>query len=249
MVDLAKFVEGIPPTKSVYAEDSYLQTMSAGALRVVEEKSSVYLALDQTVFHPRSGGQPSDRGTVRGSSFSVDVKRAMLVGDVIVHYGRAEGKPSQGPVSCEIDWSYRFLMMRRHTAAHLLDHCLATVRGAHVETTDSWLGEDPYVGYVGATPSDLDLGQLQELANALIRHGANVEVRTLDRIDAERLIANAPNVSRLPKVKKLRMVTIQGQIAIPCGGTHVRNLSEIGGLKVGRTEPVETGFRLHFDVT
>lgn len=217
-------------------------------MRVVEEKKSAYVALDMTIFHPRSGGQPSDQGTIQGTSFRIDVKRAMLQSGVIVHYGKVEGKPDAGPVACTIDWPNRFLMMRRHTAAHLLDYCLATVRSSRVETTDSWLGDDPYVGYGGVAPSSSDLERIQEVANSLIQRGLNVEIKTLDRADAERLIADAPNFARLPKSDRLRIVTIEGQLPIPCGGTHVRNLREIGGLKVRGRKPAETGFRLHFDV-
>jgi len=82
-------------------------------------------------------GQPSDAGTVESSTFRLDVERAMLHSGVIIHYGKSDGKPDAGLVTCRIDWPNRFLMMRRHTAAHLLDHCLATLRGSRVETTDS----------------------------------------------------------------------------------------------------------------
>lgn len=208
----------------------------------------MYLALDQTIFHPRSGGQPSDRGVIEGVSFRIDVKRAMLQNEVIIHYGKAQGKPEIGPATCRIDWPNRFLLMRRHTAAHLLDYCLATATSSRVETTDSWLGDDPYVGYGGSAPSTPDLGRIQDLANKSIQQALNVEIKTLDRAAAERLIVDAPNISRLPKTEKLRIVTIEGQLPIPCGGTHARKLNEIGALEVRRTEPAEAGFRLHFEV-
>jgi len=176
------------------------------------------------------------------------VKRAMNQSGVIVHFAKVEGKLDTGPATCTIDWTNRFLLMRSHTAAHLLDHCLATLTGSRVETTDSWLGDDPYVGYAGPAHSDLDLKGLEELGNGFIRQGLNVDIKTMDRSDAERLITDAPNFARLPKSQKLRIVTIEGQLPIPCGGTHVRTLREIGGIEVRRTEPAEAGFRLHFEV-
>jgi alanyl-tRNA synthetase len=248
LVDLAKFVQEIPATVCVYLDDSYAQSVDSKVLRVVQEKSSAYVALDRTIFHPRSGGQPSDVGTIEGSSFRVNVRRAMSQSGIIVHFGKVEGKFETGAVRCKIDWANRFLMMRRHTAAHLLDFCLTTLTGSRVETTDSWLGDDPYVGYGGTPPSHLDLKRLQELGNSFIQQNLNVEIRIMERIDAERLIANAPKLARLPKTEKLRIVTIQGQLPIPCGGTHVRTLKEIGALEVRRTEPAEAGFRLHFEV-
>jgi len=248
LVDLARFVEGVPPTTCVYLENSYLRSTDARLLSAAVEKNVAYLTLDKTVFHPRSGGQPSDRGTIVGSSFRMDVKRAMLQSRVIVHYGRVEGKLETGSATCLIDWPHRFVTMRRHTAAHLLDYCLATATGARVETTDSWLGDDPYVGYGGPIPSGLSLTKIQDLGNSYVQKGLAVETKTLDRSAAEQMIANAPNLLRLPKMERLRIVTIEGQIPIPCGGTHVRNLNEIGSLEVRRTEPAEAGFRLHFEV-
>jgi len=248
LVDLKRFVQSISPTRRAYLEDSYSQALNANVLRFAEEKNNAYIAVDQTIFHPRSGGQPSDRGALRGSSFRVDVKRAMLFNEVIVHYGKVEGKPDAGAVVCEIDWPNRLLLMRRHTAAHLLDYCLATLRRSNVETTDSWLGDQPYVGYAGPIASNLDVKQVEELANSFIRQGRNVRVVVVNRTEAERLIVNAPNISRLPQTEELRVVTIEGQLPIPCGGTHVRNLREIEVVEVRRIEPTESGFRLYFEV-
>jgi len=250
MVDVAKFVQDVSPTKRVYLQDPYSKTLSAIVLKVVEEKNSAYVALDQTIFHPKSGGQPSDRGTIRGSTFQVEVKRAMIFNEVIVHYGKFEGKPDLTSAVCEIDWPNRLLLMRRHTAAHLLDYCLATIGGSRVETTDSWLGDEPYVGYAGPIASSLLPRRIEELANRFIQEGKKVEATTVDRSNAESLIANAPNISRLPKSGKLRVVTIEGQISIPCGGTHVNNTAEIGNFKLHKVEKVSEGnaFRVYFDV-
>jgi len=247
-VDLARFVQNIAPTTKVYLEDSYLKSLDANVVKIAQERNKAYLLLDRTIFHPKSGGQPSDVGTIEGSGFRVDIKRAMVQGGTVVHFGNVEGKAETGPCKCEIDWAKRFLLMRRHTAAHLLDYCLATQTGSPVETTDSWLGDDPYVGYGGNSPPNLDLERVQQLGNGFIQQGLNVEIKTMDMADAASLIASAPNLARLPKSERLRIVTIEGQIPIPCGGTHILNLKEIGTLKTQKTEPAEAGFRLHFDV-
>jgi Ser-tRNA(Ala) deacylase AlaX len=110
------------------------------------------------------------------------------------------------------------------------------------------MGSNPYVGYRQNAPSDLDQRRLQDLANDLVQQGLKVNIRTIDREEAERVIANAPNLARLPGNKELRIVTIEGQLQIPCGGTHVANLKEIGGVEIRGTEPAEIGFRLLFDV-
>ncbi len=94
MVDLAKFIQddSVKPTSCVYMTDSYLQSLDVNVVKVSQEKRDVYLLLDSTIFHPKSGGQPSDVGVIEGAGYRVQVKRAMLQGGSIIHFGKAEGK-------------------------------------------------------------------------------------------------------------------------------------------------------------
>jgi alanyl-tRNA synthetase len=248
LVDLAKLVQDVPATDKVYLQDSYLQSLDANILKFSLDGNKAYVLLDRSIFHPKSGGQPSDVGTISGPKFHVEIKRAMMESAGIVHFGKVNGELANGPAQCKIDWTQRFLLMRRHTAAHLLDHCLATQTGSHVETTDSWLGDQPYVGYAGSIPSNLDLKRIKELGNDFIRRALQVTIRTMTMSEAASLIGNAPNLARLPKTEKLRIVTIEGQIPIPCGGTHVLNLNEIGNLGIQGAFRAESGFRLYFEV-
>ena len=68
MVDLGKFVQddAVKPTSCVYMDDSYLQVLDVNVVKVSQEKRDVYLLLDRTIFHPKSGGQPSDVGVIEG---------------------------------------------------------------------------------------------------------------------------------------------------------------------------------------
>src|SRR2546422_5672413 len=61
---------------------------------------------------------------------------------VVVHWGKLlDGSPELGPVNAQVDWDWRYLLMRRHSAAHLLDYSLAQVVGHDAVTLDSWLGD------------------------------------------------------------------------------------------------------------
>jgi alanyl-tRNA synthetase len=223
----------------------------AKILKVVPEKHThAYLILDQTIFHPKGGGQPSDRGTIHSPEYELQVKKALYHNGVVVHWGRlVRGTPIEGESTCELDWTFRYLVMRRHTAAHLLDHCLAETTGARVQTTDSWLDEPCYVGYAGNAPSPQALRKAEVLANALISHGGVVRVAFMTPDEAKELLQNAPNYERLPDLSEIRTVTIQGCQAIPCGGTHVANLTEIRGIHVERAEQLQANsYRLHFSV-
>jgi alanyl-tRNA synthetase len=228
-----------------------LATAKANVLKVVPEKRThAYLVLDRTIFHPKGGGQPSDRGTITSPQFTLEVKKAIHHQGVVIHWGRiVNGTPSTGPVSCELDWAYRYLVMRRHTAAHLLDHCFAEATSSRVETTDSWLDEPCYVGYKGKTPDSSSLMLAQDLAQKMIAAGAQVKTEFLSPEQSKQILKNAPNFERLPDLQEIRIVTIEGCDPIPCGGTHVSNIREIGKLSVLRAEQIpEERFRLHFSL-
>ena len=245
---LEDLAQGLPPTNRLYLKDSYLMKFSAKVLRVEKEgKNRIYLVLDATAFHPKSGGQPSDTGVLRGSGFEVKVIKTMGFRDVVVHWGTSQGDAGDS-VSGEIDWGPRYLYMRRHTAGHLLDHCLAEVLGSHVETVDSWLGDGCYVAYRGVAPSKDVALKAVEMENRLIPLGAPVIVEEVDREELLRRAPNAPNLLRLPKLERYRIVAIRGYEPIPCGGTHLRDIREIGRIKLDKVEQRDQEFRVYYDV-
>ena len=251
-LQLDEIAAGQSKTDLLYLRYMDTQESQARVTKVVlEKRTNAYLVLDRTIFHPKSGGQPSDRGIIRSDGFEVRVKKVIHHKGVVIHWVKlSRGSPFEGEVACVLDWPYRHLVMRRHTAAHLLDHCLAQFVGTRVQTTDSWLDEPCYVGYAGNVPSEEALRSTEALANRMIAHGATVSIRFLSSQEAKELLQNAPNYDRLPELSEVRTVTINGCQPIPCGGTHVSNLAEIGGVLVVKAERFSSdSYRLHFSVT
>ncbi|MEM2904117.1 MAG: alanyl-tRNA editing protein [Candidatus Bathyarchaeia archaeon] len=240
----------MPSTRLLYWEDSYLRGFKGLILKAEpDEKRFYYLVLDRTAFHPKIGGQPSDRGVIQAPGFRLEVRKVMQVKDVLVHWGRAaEGGPPAGQVQGEIDWAWRYLLMRRHTAGHLLDHCLGVAVGRNMETLGSWLGEGCYVEYRGALPHTSLLREAEELERRMIAEGAEVTAELISKEELLKRAPEAPNIYRLPPLETYRIVTIRGCLPIPCSGTHLKNISEIGGFHIGTAKPVQEGFRVYYDV-
>ena len=65
-----------------------------------------------------------------------------------------------------------------------------------------------------------------------------VTITTMEREELEAKVdAVRSNLDLIPRsVKNLRIVTISDWDIIPCAGTHVRNTSELGRLKITKKE-------------
>jgi alanyl-tRNA synthetase len=250
-MDLNEIVQGCNGTDLLYLRDMELTKTQATITRAIPDKGNhFYLVLDKSIFHPKGGGQPSDKGKLTGDAFQVSVKKVIDNRGVLVYWVKGvTGTPVLGPVLCELDWDNRVLISRKHSAAHLIDHCLSSVTKTHVQTTDSWLGEESYLGYVGKLPTPESLRDVEHLAKQMITDGAQVTISFLNAAEAGKF-KNAPNFERLPNLPQLRIVTIVGCEPIPCGGTHVANISQIGELSLQRASQVdERGYRIYFTVT
>ncbi|MGA2791352.1 MAG: alanyl-tRNA editing protein [Candidatus Bathyarchaeia archaeon] len=250
-MNLKDIASGLKRTDLTYLREMDKSHDEAQIIKIVPEKGThVYLILDRTIFHPKGGGQPSDRGNICSTNFELNVKKALYYQGVVIHWAKIiSGEPLIGPATCVIDWPFRQLVMRRHTAAHLLDHCLALETSRRVETTDSWLDEPCYVGYAGNVPNEDVLRRVETHANRMVSQGGDVKIDYLTVEQGRALLRAAPNFERLPELDEIRTVTITGCAPIPCGGTHVADISQIGRISIIRAEPMPNfTFRLHFSV-
>lgn len=247
-MDLNKISAGCPSTQLTYLKEMDLKKVTCEIIRLAPDKGNqYYFVLDRTIFHPKGGGQPSDMGILRGPNFEAGVKKVIDHDGVIVHWAKMiAGTPTLGQIDCELNWNRRFAIMRRHSAAHLIDHCLAQTLGSPVQTTDSWLDEFSYLGYVGRPLKHASVNQVFDLANQMITKDASISISYVDRADVKSL-SSAPNYERLPNLQEIRVVKIEGCAPIPCGGTHVARLSQIGQLSpLGSVCSSKSSFRLYF---
>jgi len=249
-MNLETLAKDVPMTRLLYQDDSYLKEANCAILKSeADDRKSGYVVLDRTIFHPKSGGQPSDKGRILADGVVFDVRRVMMMNGVVIHWGKyVQGIPKPGPAQLQVDWNLRYGLMRRHTAAHLCDHCLSVAMGKRVETTDSWVGEDSYIGYRGNPPSTEQLRAAEEMENQMIAKGAKVLSQLVTREEVLLLAPDAPNLGRLPSGTHLRVITIEGCHGIPCGGTHLKDIDEIGRFKLNAAESSTEGFRVKFDI-
>lgn len=222
-------------TECLFRDDAYLKECSA---KVVGFTGEGGLVLDRTVFYATSGGQPGDTGTLTTAGGTAIPIAAAVYTDAakseIVHVP-APDTPALGVgdvVTAAIAWEQRYARMRMHTALHLLSAALPyAVTGGSVGDSESRLDFDiPEAG--------LDKEAITAKVNEMIATDAAVTSRWIT--DAE-LAAN-PGLVKTMSVKppmgtgRVRLIEIAGLDLQPCGGTHVRSLSEIGSVRVTQIE-------------
>ena len=208
-------------TRPLYLEDSYLKEMDAKILEAAKESEKRWqLVLDQTVFYPMGGGQPTDQGTLSSANWKGKVYQVLQKGDKIIHYVETEEPPQIGAtVKGTLDWDRRYLHMRLHSAGHVVDFALYLLgyspsplmpfKGDH--------GKKPLIYYQGTIEQDFK-DELEKKAADLISKNLHFSFRFVSYEELEKeAIYMQPG---LPKNKPLRLLTLEGIGSVVDGGTQ-----------------------------
>ncbi len=219
--------------EALYLKNSYLKEWEAQVVSVNQEK---YIVLDKTAFYPNSGGQPYDTGTITkisdGKTF-----RVVYVGKFsgkISHEVDKEGLQEGDKVKCNIDWDRRYILMRLHTAAHVISEVINKETGAMITGNQLDTGKCR----IDFSVDEFDREKLkgyEKIANEIISKNIDVTYEFKSRED----VLKDPNMTKLAKgleglpkeVKILRIVRIGDFDYQADGGTHVKNTKEIGKIE------------------
>lgn len=234
-------------TEELFRTDPYLQSCTA----TVVAADGLGITLDRTVFYPRGGGQPGDRGYLEapdGTRIIIDDCRKDAETGEQLHIPDAEATIAApgDHVIAVIDWKRRHKLMRMHSCLHLL---CAVVEGG---VTGGSVGEEKSRLDFDLPDTSLDKDHITAELNRLIEEDYSIEFRTIDESELE---AN-PELVRTMSVQPprdqgaVRVIDIAGIDLQPCGGTHVRQTGEIGRVRVGKIENKGRHNRrinIHFD--
>jgi alanyl-tRNA synthetase len=231
-------------TDRLYYHDSFLYGFDAEVHSIVESPRPA-VVLDRTAFYPTSGGQIHDTGLL----ISGDEKfRVTEVADTedghIVHYLEAPLKDVRpgARIHGEIDPARRRDHMQQHSAQHVLS--AAFVRLFNMSTVSFHMADD-YCSIDLDTPA-LTKDQIESaerLANDVILENRVVGINFVTRAEAEKL-----GLRKLPPTERdqLRLIDIRDFDLTACGGTHVSNTGQIGGILLRKSEKVRHGYRVEF---
>jgi misacylated tRNA(Ala) deacylase len=228
-------------TEELFATDAYARSCDASVTEVTGDG----VVLDRTVFYARSGGQPGDTGVLRWDGGEARVVDTLKRAGALLHVVDGDPPPEGTSVVGEIDWERRHLLMRTHTALHALSGIVFRDYGAKV--TGGNISEP------GVARMDFELEtigaefgrEVERKLNEALAAGRPVHVSFLPRAKAlEDPDLIRTKVSLIPEaVDPIRVIDIEGIDKQADGGTHVRSTSEVGHVRVAKTENKGKAFK------
>jgi misacylated tRNA(Ala) deacylase len=216
-------------TELLFRDDAYLKTASARVVAFHEGG----IELDRTIFYPLGGGQLGDMGVLlraNGERVPIaDTRKGTTTNSVLHIPASAAPQLEIGEaLTLEIDWERRYSLMRLHTALHVMSCVvIAPVTGGNISPDKGRLDFD-------IDMSLLDAERIERETNALIAGGIETETVwiTDEELDARPELVKTMSVQPPRGAGRVRLLQIPGIDLQPCGGTHVRNIGEIGGIRV-----------------
>ena len=202
---------------------------------------------DETTFYATMGGQEGDKGVIRtagGGEFRV-TEAIHLLGGKIGHIGvMTKGMIKKGDtVTLEVDSECRNATCRNHSATHLLQKSLRTVLGDHVEQAGAYYDSErlrfDFSHFQNMTSEEIS--KVEKMVNDEIKKGYSVDTEVMPIEEARKTGAMALFGEKYGD--KVRVVEMGGFSKEFCGGTHVKNVGEIGSFKILSESSAAAGVR------
>lgn len=196
-------------THKVFWDDPYQVELEPTVSRV----DGRCIELEESIFYAESGGQESDAGTIGG----IQVIKAEKQGLSIVYTLEREPNFQAGAVvTTQIDWARRYALMKLHFAAEVILEVVThrfpemTKVGAHISADKSRIDFEWHESVKPLLPG------LQQQAQSVIDSHADI-------------ISDFSDTS-----EQRRYWKVDGFAQVPCGGTHLKNTSEVGRIQLKR---------------
>lgn len=221
------------------------------------DTSDHVVSTEDTVFHPQGGGQPSDIGEIKpqdgDGSFSVKCVRK-LPDSQIYHLGSFQNTQklfNDGEsVAQNINSATRNYHSRYHTAGHILGLAvkqLEAIVGTVSELKANHAPGAAFVEFRGLIAGE-HKAAIQEKASSLIQ--GNLEVR-VDWWDVQTAISRGVALPEgsAESEGNIRVVDVVGVGAYACGGTHLPETRDIGGIVVRKISRQKGITKISYEIT
>ena len=236
--ELLNFKEKSEFIYNTYSEKGKVIGLFDGEHFVDSLNKEGYIILDKTCFYAESGGQVSDTGMITSSNFKarvLDVNKApnsqhlhkIKLLDGVVKVGDL--------VKTNIDEERRRKIEANHSSVHLLQYALRTIISDKIHQAGSYVDDKSLrfdFTYTGKLLDDKII-EVENFVNNYVKE--NIESNT-EIMDIEKAKESGAMALFSEKYgSSVRVVTI-GESKELCGGTHIKNTSEINRLAIFSVE-------------
>ncbi|REC60708.1 alanine--tRNA ligase [Chryseobacterium pennae] len=213
--------------------------------RKVENKDGEFyqVVLSSSPFYPEGGGQVGDKGVLENATESFEVLETKKENGLIVSLINGLPKDAGAVFYAKVNATDRKNSQGNHSVTHLLHEALRDVLGTHVEQKGSYVGPDylrfDFSHFNKMTEEEIAL--IEEKVNHKIKESiALQEFRSIPIKEA--LEKGAMALFGEKYGDSVRMIQF-GSSKELCGGTHVKNTSEIGHFKITSEGSAAAGIR------
>ena len=211
-------------TELLYWKDPYIRTFQ-GTIVEIERNTIV---LDKTAFYPQSGNQLCDKGYFEQGEKSYEIQKVSKEGEKVYHQIdlKSINEFNIGDLIIgNIDWEYRYGIMRAHSSQHLLS---AIIKNKFdIDTSHANILFEEVMLQIAEEITENQLKQsLEELIRITTIEDHNFETHVTSKEKLQKYSIDLRG--HVPDDDKIRLVEVPGFDLICCGGTHVKNSTEIG---------------------
>ena len=212
----------------------------------IQDGDEVGIILQDTPFYAEGGGQVGDVGEILGELCKIRVDNAKKLPDGTVYHESyvEEGQIKVGEkVKIVIDRDKKLSSARNHTATHLLQAALRKIVGEQVHQAGSLVTPEKlrfdFSNFEPVTAQQL--AAVEEMVNEEILKAADVNIQQMKIDDAKKLGAMALFGEKYGDI--VRVVSVPNFSIELCGGSHVKNVGQIGRFKIISESGVAAGVR------
>ncbi|MEX2014399.1 MAG: alanine--tRNA ligase-related protein [Candidatus Saccharimonadales bacterium] len=221
-------------TKLLYMEDFDVTSCEAKVVKTEDFNDKQVVVLDQTCFYAKGGGQDFDQGRIKSGDNIFKVEGVFFIDGEVKHIGEYEsGSFSAGDsTTCEVDKERRALNTRIHSGGHTIDMAMRGLGWSWTPGKGAHYPDMAFVEYSGEFNGEQKqkyISDLQAKIDELVTKGSTNTLKFMTPEEMKETGATVPD--NLPKGKPSRVV-FYDDFAVPCGGTHVKDIKEISKINI-----------------
>ena len=254
----SKFVALLPAaidlddeTKFVGYEDSSIESEIKLIFKNGKEVKSAsegecMIVLDSTPFYGESGGQVGDKGKISSKCLEIEVLDTQKIGNFHLHISKIKKGSIKlnDRVKAEINTERRRAIVSNHSATHLMHSALRNILGEHVQQKGSLVNEEKLRFDFSHKQklSESEIAKIEQEVNQAITSAEDTQIIETSIEESQKLGAIAFFGEKYGD--QVRVLKIAGDYSTElCGGTHVKNSSEIKSFKIISETSISSGVR------